>query len=346
MKHMEPRLSSVDWITPERPRELQALLSDARLIERNDEVTSVSLAGEGNMNCTLRVRTFGQSFIVKQSRPWVEKYPNIPAPVDRALHEMQFYETVANHPLVSKMMPRLLASDPQRYLMILEDLGESKDATFLYDDIHSNDIAPRLIQLAEWLAALHNITIDEDKRSQFRNRALRELNHAHIFQVPFYDPPAIDLEAITPGLARIVAELNDRPGLVARASDLGEKYLQPGPCLLHGDFFPGSWLLDDQGVKVIDPEFCFLGRPEFDLAVCTAHLRMAGMPQASSDTLSTIYHQKRNDDLPWDEDLVSAWAGMEIIRRLLGVAQLPLKQTIEEKQALLDWAVSAMTAAI
>ena len=32
-------------------------------------------AGDGNMNCTVRVTTGTGTLIVKQSRPWVEKYP-------------------------------------------------------------------------------------------------------------------------------------------------------------------------------------------------------------------------------------------------------------------------------
>ena len=41
--------------------------------------------GEGNMNYTLRVRTNGRSIILKQARPWVEKYPVIDAPDERAV---------------------------------------------------------------------------------------------------------------------------------------------------------------------------------------------------------------------------------------------------------------------
>ncbi len=58
----------------------------------------VERAGEGNMNLVLRVRTVagsvigsaGRSAIVKQSRDWVEKYPDIAAPGDRIWVEAAF----------------------------------------------------------------------------------------------------------------------------------------------------------------------------------------------------------------------------------------------------------------
>ena len=48
------------------------------------------------MNCTLRVTTTRRSFILKQARPWVEKYPQIAAPVERARVEAAFYAAVAD----------------------------------------------------------------------------------------------------------------------------------------------------------------------------------------------------------------------------------------------------------
>ena len=88
------------------------------------------------------------------------------------------------------------------------------------------------------------------------------------------------------------------------------------------------------GLKVIDPEFGFTGPREFDLGVFCAHLRMAGTVLEES-VLETHY-------LPWkqlDRRLVSTFAGVEILRRLLGVAQLPIRFDLERKRVLLEKAV-------
>ena len=60
---------------------------------------------------------------------------------------------------------------------------------------------------------------------------------------------------------------------------VGDIYLSDdGGVLLHGDYYPGSWLKTDAGFRVIDPEFCFLGPPEFDLGVLAAHWIFCGGP--------------------------------------------------------------------
>ncbi|MBK8314154.1 MAG: hypothetical protein IPL01_09085 [Acidobacteria bacterium] len=59
-------------------------------LNTDERVISAGKAGEGNMNYTLRVETSDRSFILKQARPWVEKYPQVSAPWDRAIVEGSF----------------------------------------------------------------------------------------------------------------------------------------------------------------------------------------------------------------------------------------------------------------
>ena len=62
------------------------------------------------------------------------------------------------------------------------------------------------------------------------------------------------------------------------AIQLGKRYLSEGTSLLHGDYYPGSWLKTKTGLRIIDPEFCFFGPKEYDLGVLRAHLKMAEQP--------------------------------------------------------------------
>ena len=69
-----PHLFYLDPDERERD-ELAAYLKNTGFLSKDEPVQSVTRAGDGNMNCTVRVYTHRRSFIVKQSRPWVEKYP-------------------------------------------------------------------------------------------------------------------------------------------------------------------------------------------------------------------------------------------------------------------------------
>lgn len=297
-------------------------LRDRNWIEIDEQVSSAAPAGPGNMNYTLRIHTTKRSFIMKQARPWVEKYPHIPAPSDRALMEAQFYNAIQADEELARCMPRLMGFDPEARILILEDLGASPDFTSIYSDasISSGEID----SLTTFLARLHSRFRDANYAGRFENREMRQLNHEHIFEFPLRAGNGLDLDAITPGLAAVARTLQQDGTYRSRVSALGSLYLGAGQCLIHGDYFPGSWLRTSDGVKIIDPEFCFFGLPEFELGVMIAHLHLARCP----DSLAAPSIVNGN--------LIRSFAGVEIMRRLIGVAQLPLPYGLEEKQRLLE----------
>jgi len=283
------------------------------------------------MNCTVRVSTSAGSFIVKQSRPWVEKYPQFAAPWDRACREAEFYQLVVKRPSVASMMPGLLSFDAEARVLVLEDLGAASDCTGIY---RGGSFATGEIEsLAKFLSALHGSFEDAAVSSTLANREMRELNHAHIFAIPLTQKNGLDLDSITSGLSDVAESLQADAAYCGKIKQLGrEVYLADGQCLLHGDFFPGSLLRTGDGPRVIDPEFGFFGRPEFDVAVFLAHLYLA--QQSEEHRL----HWRREYDAPagFDEELMLQLAGVEIMRRLIGYAQLPLGYGLKQKRQLVE----------
>lgn len=294
----------------------------------SESIQAVERAGEGNMNCTLRVTLPGRSVVLKQSRPWVEKYPSIAAPMDRALAERDFYALVAGTPGVADRMPRLLASDASLRLLAFEDLGPASDLTTLYAG-ESLDAATRTA-LVDYLSALHAIP-QAAGAPRLTNREMRVLNHEHIFRLPL-SADAPDLDRVAPGLQRAAGMLREDARYVSAVRGLGDRYLSDGGgALVHGDYFPGSWVRTPGGVRVIDPEFGFVGPPEFDLGVMAAHFVFARLPQPI-----TGWEERYRGSVDVDVALVRQVAGVEIMRRLLGVAQLPLVATLDERIAWLE----------
>ncbi len=322
------------------PKDLVAHLRDLGWIKPSEEVESVVRAGEGNMNLVARVTTSGggnaqnmptASFIFKQSRPWVEKYPQIPAPADRILIEVGFYRAVLPYGLLAGMMPALLAVDTASRCAKMEDLGASSDCTDIYSGVR-RDLAP----LVDWLSRLHGTEFSAAAQSQLRNREMRALNHAHIFDLPISGKHGLHLDDFTPGLEDVAQQFRQHPGLAKRVSALGQVYLADGDRLLHGDFYPGSWLSTSQGLRVIDPEFCFFGPAEFDLGVLRAHLAFADYDDTRIDSALSGYSQSI------DPGLCRAFEGVEILRRLIGVAQLPFQRSLAQKAELLERAKTSL----
>lgn len=309
---------------------LTAYLRRQGLLDPGERVVTVARAGEGNMNLTLRVTTQARSLIAKQGRPWVEKYPQIPAPLERTIVEGRFYALAQRSPLLAARMPRLFALDPQSHILVLQDLGKARDLTSLYAGARLGEAAAA--ELADYLVNLHEVTVPAEDLEVLRNPQMRALNHEHIFRFPLDPHNGLNLDAITQGLTALARELAGDAAYVERVHRLGQLYLAAaaGP-LCHGDFFPGSFLATASGVFVIDPEFCFLGLREFDLGVLLAHLHLSGQPQPAGDEVLRRYEQRA----AVDRKLVQALAGVEIMRRLIGVAQLPLVLELDAKRQLL-----------
>jgi 5-methylthioribose kinase len=316
-----------------QPDLLDAYLTSAGRFAPEERFVSVEKAGEGNMNCTARVRTTDRTFILKQARPWVEKYPQIPAPADRALIEGRFYSAVAKHPAVGGRMPALLWMDEAARLLAFEDLGAAADYFPMYAGrMTMSD--QTLQELIDYLSRLHRIPLANADRAALANHDMRALNFEHIFSLPMRADNGLNLDAITPSLAAAGETLKQDAAYQQAVRQLGERYLHgTGASLLHGDFFFGSFLQAAVGLRVIDPEFCFCGDAEFDLGVLLAHLLLAGEPAARGESALALYRPAGS----FSPELARQYAGVEIMRRLLGVAQLaPLAADLNQKTRWLE----------
>ena len=311
---------------------LTRYLQEKAWVKPSSSVLSVEKPGEGNMNRVLRLKTQNGSIILKQATDHVVKYPDIPAPISRIAVENQFYQLAGEIEGTRHYFPEILGYDPAHHLLAMEDLGESSDYTYLYQKGQAISVEAAE-EIGKTLGLLHAFRFPEKQRSAFpSNLELKQLNHQHIFVLPLMAENGFDLNAITPGLQALSTQYKTDPLLKSRAAALGELYLGSGETLLHGDYYPGSWLRTSQGFKIIDPEFCFFGPPEFDLGVLLAHLKLAQQPEDIQSAIVAGYgHQI-------DPSLLGQFQGIEIIRRLIGLAQLPLDIDLMEKETLLAFA--------
>ena len=321
-----------------RPNEIQRFLDRHAWLAPDERVESADRAGEGNMNRTVRVRTDRRSFVLKQSYPYCAKFPEIPAPIERIAVEVAFYAIARRSARLARHMPEILAFAPDSHLAMIEDLGAGSDLLSLYAGDHlAEDELALLCRLAE---ALHTLPLSERERRSLRNQDMRTLNQEHIFDIPLRRENGLDLEAITPGLQTLADQLKRDPSYCKAIGELGRIYTSAtGPALLHGDYYPGSILRTARGLAIIDPEFAFPGPPEFDLGVLVAHLVFAGGDGAAVvDAVLEAYRPRV------DRSAVEAFAAAELMRRTLGVSQLPIEAGLETRRRWLEqsraWVVS------
>ena len=86
---------------------------------------------------------------------------------------------------------------------------------------------------------------------------------------------------------------------------------------------------------MIDPEFCFCGPREFELGVVAAHWIFCGseFSSATIDRVCDLYSKE------FSRKLLEGFTGAELVRRLIGVAQLPLDADLDRRTEWLECGV-------
>ena len=327
------------FLTADQPQQLLDFLQKNGWIEDGETIALIEKPGEGNMNYVLRVRTDRRSFIVKQSRPWVEKYPQLDAPIGRVAVEADFYGIVAAEPTLRDFVPELKAYKADNFIVVLEDLGAASDFTDIYKKEKQISVA-ELNDLVKFISGLHRLSTRGIRHTFPDNQTLKVLNAEHIFNYPYLEENGLDLDTIQPGLQELGMIYKKDEVLKKKADRLKQLYLGRGETLLHGDYYPGSWLRTATGTKVIDPEFAYAGHAEFDLGVLVAHLLMA---QTADSAISDVLADYDGSGRVFAHDLFAGFCGAEILRRIIGLAQLPLDLTLAEKGNLLARAAGFIT---
>lgn len=286
---------------------------------------------DSNMNLVLQIEAGGRSWLLKHADPWIRKYPDIAAPACRTKHEAHFYQYLVCDTDIQEYMPHLLGYNSQENVLVLEFLESAHSGMGLYKKDIAGISQNTSVQVLQYLGKLH--TKKPIACIDWTNKALRALNHAHIFSIPLEENH--NLDKFCHGLQKASQAFRQDSNIKKRFEELGSLYLADSSySLLHGDLYPGSLLLQGKKVFVIDPEFCFVGPAEFDVGVYLAHHLILGGPVKDLALLSNIYQEEANHSL--DLNLLRGFCGSEIIRRLLGVARLPISWSLSRYQTMLD----------
>jgi 5-methylthioribose kinase len=314
----------------------QVLLSDGNLpdylgklgLRAPGEPTAVEPAGDGNINWVRRVRIGvgapprGRSWIVKQARASLERFPEYRAPTERIVFEQRYVETARRFDEGS-VLPRIRAFDAEARVLVLEDLGaaERLDAALA----RGADASCAAAQLGAFLGRVHAGTREPSLANAFANDEMRRLHGDHIFVLPlrandFPLPPAL--------LPRARALAGDAE-LVRLADAAYARYLEPRGALVHADVQAGNVLLAPAGPKLLDAEIAHVGDPAFDVGTLVAHLLLpalaAGEPGRALPAAEAAWDAYRIAHGAGAPALADAarYAGLELLRRTIGAARVP-----------------------
>ncbi len=317
-------------------------------------VSEVEPAGDGNINWVRRLRVASggaggrspraaASWIVKQARPALERFPEYRVTTERIVFEARYYEVVA--PLDREgVCPRVVHFDEGERVLVLEDLGEVERLDAALD--RGADASDAAASLGGFAGRVHAGTRDAALAPRFANDEMRRLHGDHIFVLPLADNDF----PLSPALRERAAALKERRELLATASALYARYLEPKGALVHGDVQAGNVLLTARGPKLLDAEIAHVGDPAFDVGVLLGHLLLAsaatGTPAAARPACRSAwaaYAASHGADGLCSFSDVARYAGIEMLRRTIGAARVAATQRDEAAFAVLDAALRLLT---
>jgi 5-methylthioribose kinase len=301
----------------------------------------VEPAGDGNVNWVRRARAAdGRSWIVKQARPALERFPEYAAPTERIVFEHRYHELARKQP-EGEICPRIVDFDECERVLVMEDLGSAERLDHAL--ARGADASPAAAALGRFLGAVHGATTDPALAERFRNPAMQGLHGDHIFVLPLRenDFPLPD------GLRAEAERLRADAGLVATAARLHARYLEPRGALVHGDVQAGNVLLADAGPKLLDAEIAHVGDPAFDVGILVAHLLLPavarGEPGAAEPSVARAwgaYRERLAGALEVRFPDVARYAGIEMLRRTLGAARVAAVEEEAPARAVLEHALA------
>lgn len=227
----------------------------------------------GTLNKVWRVPGTPASVIAKYAPPHIASAPEVPLDPERLHVSARCLALFAPGASLAELAtsacrpPKRLGWDAETPLLVMEDLGDLPDlGTWLHGVPPTSKAADAGAWLGTFIGQLHARTYGDDALAEtVANPAMQETRHA-----VQYSQVGAFLEA---------AGVADAEALGQRATALGERFLQPGRCMIMGDLWPRSVLVDTGSedtmeVRLIDWELAHYGHPAQDLGHIAAHCWM------------------------------------------------------------------------
>ena len=336
-----------------------------------EEETDCVEIGDGNINYVFQVRSRkdGRSVIVKQADKLLRSSGR---PLDLYRNKIEAETLKLESRLAPNFIPEVYHYDETMAALSMEDISAYKNlrkelaAGRVYDHLSENlsDF------LAQSLLPTTDLVMDrQEKKKQvkfFTNPELCDITEDLVLTEPYLAQPMNprNKNIVTPGNEDFVREhLYEDAALHAEVAALRNGFMNNAQALIHGDLHSGSIFANEQGIKVIDPEFAFYGPMGYDIGNVVANLifawdngRAAGAEEFCDWALKAIEETvdlfcekflKCFDECVTDlmaktpgfkeyylDSILSdtaAYAGTELIRRTVGMANVKDVTTIADE---------------
>ncbi|WP_282925659.1 S-methyl-5-thioribose kinase [Helcococcus kunzii] len=248
---------------------------------------------DGNINYVFKVwdEDTDNSVVVKQAD---DKLRSSGRNLDLNRNKIEYEILKKQNELVPKYVPKVYYYDNNMYCMIMEDISEYKNMRYeinkgkIFNNF-SNDITTYLV---ETLLETTDLVIDRHEKKEkvklFTNIDLCDISEDLVFTEPYYNYKNRNI--IVEGLEQFVEEkLYNNKKLHTEVGYLRNRFMNYSQSLIHGDLHSGSIFINQNGIKVIDPEFAFYGPAGYDIGNVIGNLFFSLANKEITDPENTEY---------------------------------------------------------
>ena len=248
-----------------------------------DEETDCVEIGDGNINYVFQVRSrkAGRSVIVKQADKLLRSSGR---PLDLYRNKIEAETLMLEARLAPKFIPEVYHYDETMAALSMEDISAYKN---LRKELAAGRVYGHLSEnlsdfLAQSLLPTTDLVMDrQEKKKQvkfFTNPELCDITEDLVLTEPYLAQPMNprNKNIVTPGNEDFVrTRLYEDEALHGEVAALRNGFMNNAQALIHGDLHSGSIFANEQGIKVIDPEFAFYGPMGYDIGNVIGNLFFA-----------------------------------------------------------------------
>jgi len=259
-----------------------------------DEETTCTEIGDGNINYVFRVcsERDGRSVIVKQADRLLRSSGR---PLDMYRNKIEAAILKLEGELAPGLVPEVYHYDEVMAATSMEDVSAYKN---LRKELAANRVYSHLSEnisafMADTLLPTTDLVLDAEEKKRrvkfFTNPELCKITEDLVLTEPYYDYKGRNI--LFPGNEDFVREhLYEDEALHAEVALLRLNFMNNAQALLHGDLHSGSIFINENGIKVLDPEFAFYGPMGYDIGNVIGNLFFAWANKAftAPDAVETV----------------------------------------------------------
>ncbi|WP_157150354.1 S-methyl-5-thioribose kinase [Brachyspira sp. SAP_772] len=237
-----------------------------KYFNEDEEIEAIEI-GDGNINYVFKIFSKDKSIIIKQADEFLRSSGRA-LDVYRSKIEAEIlkieYSLSPNH------IPKIYSYDENMHALAMEDISDYKNMRkeLLEEkqfDNFSNEIADFLSNV---LLPTTDLVMDraekKDNVKLFINKELCDITEDLVLTEPYYNYKNRNI--ISKGQEDFVEKFlyNDEI-LKFEVAKLRDRFMNYSQALIHGDLHTGSIFINQNGIKIIDPEFAFYGPIGYDI---------------------------------------------------------------------------------